>query len=175
MNSEEKEIPTKPLQVFDFELSGKVHSFDISVIKEPIKQDETLRSLRDYKVTTSEEYIDVTIKDLENIQKAFEYYISSLFQCPKRCLEIKSKSIENLSCIIYYDLFEEEWQIRFKYQDFHIPHPLPIVSSKIPIYKDDSTRDGKLSKYLLNSDRLKDILKSKKDTEKIIQEIQFTA
>jgi len=29
MNSEEKEILTKPLQVFDFELSGKVHSFDI--------------------------------------------------------------------------------------------------------------------------------------------------
>ena len=44
-------------QTFDFESNGKVHSFDISEIKEPIKQNETSRSLRDYKITTSKEYI----------------------------------------------------------------------------------------------------------------------
>jgi len=69
--------PTKQVQAFELYYNGKKCIFDINVIKEPIKQGEVSRSLRDYQVTTSEEYTDIFINDLQNIQNALGCHTSA--------------------------------------------------------------------------------------------------
>lgn len=164
---------TNQVQLFEIEYKYKLYIFDIGVVKDPIKKDEELRSLRNYKVETSEEYIDIPISDFQGIQTTCDFYISSLFQLPKRSIEIKSKIIENLSCILFFQ--DGKWKTQFKYQDRYIPHPLPIASSKVVIYDNDNSRDNKLIEYLLNDELIKDTVKNKNNAKQIIQSIQSSA
>jgi hypothetical protein len=170
-------VPTKStirqVQAFEIEYDGNPHIFDISVIKEPIKQGESLRSLRDYKETTTKVFVDIPINDLKSIQKACDFYISSLFQPPTNSIEIKSKIIDNLSCFVYYE--NNKWQTRLKYQDGFIPRPLPVISSKEPLYKDDPNITKKLIGHLLNDELIKKFINDRDWVNKVTLEIQSLA
>lgn len=164
--------PVEQVQFQAFEYDNKQYIFDMSKIIEPII-DEKPRSLRDYNKNTPEEYVEIPINVLKGMQQALDFYISSLFQPPERHVVLKSTSIKELTCYVYYK--KNEWKAQLKYQDRCIPHPLPIVSSKKEIYEANTDIVKRLSEHLLDNEFTRDIVKDKNCARRIVHEIQSDA